>query len=90
MKLTLMLLIFAAGAVTALSAGSIGYATVETTAGLPPPEDICQQSASGTSISIGCDSFRGQVSVAHASAEVAVSFGNLGLMTQAGLFWRCC
>src|ERR1700680_2572249 len=83
MKLTPILLIFAAGAVTALFAGSIGNASVQTSAGLPLP-DFCQQSASGASISIGCDSFRAQLDVAHAGAEVAVSFGTLSMVAQAG------
>ena len=59
MNLTPVLLIFAAGAVTVMSAGSIGNATVQTS-GIIPVEDACQRSASGPTISIGCQSFSGQ------------------------------
>lgn len=85
MKLTLIFLIFAAGAVTALSAGSIGNARVESSAG--SGLDFCQQSASGTSIVIGCESFLGQVDASGSRATVASSFGNLFLTADAG---SCC
>ncbi len=81
MKLAVILLVFEAGVITPLFAGSIGMARVSSFAAQPMP-DPCQKSASGTSISISCDSSF-SLSYGHADVTIGVSFGNLSIRAEA-------
>jgi hypothetical protein len=82
MKLVLIVLVFAISTIAPALGGSIGMASVQTNAGPPLPNNSCQQSASGTSISISCQSPPGPISLASAAVTIGVTFGNISMMTS--------